>query len=76
MSIDEYQSIINNAPAHLKPIDLIAFHTRMRKGELLNLQWKKNIDKKSGFIRLTADMTKEKKAKTIPINYHVQKALR
>ena len=60
-----------NAPVHLRPIIITAFHTGMRKGEILNLKWQ-NIDRKAGFIRLPAEMVKEKKAKSIPINHHVQ----
>ncbi len=46
----------------------------MRKGELLALRrtW---IDWAKGFIRLPAEITKEAKAKAIPMNYHVRAAL-
>jgi integrase len=46
----------------------------MRQGEILKLKWS-HIDRENGFIRLTAEITKERKAKSIPINTHVRKVL-
>jgi integrase len=62
------------SPAHLKPLLVVAFHTGMRKGELLGLQWS-HIHKEKGLIRLPAEGTKERKPKSIPINHHVKKVL-
>jgi integrase len=62
------------APAHLRALIEVAFHTGMRRGELLGLQWS-HIDRKNGFIRLPAEMTKERKPKSIPVNHHVEKVL-
>lgn len=74
LTIEEYLRLLNAAPAHLKPILIMAFNTGMRKMEILNLTWDQ-VDKKKGFIRLKADQTKEKKDKSIPINHHVQAVL-
>ena len=63
-----------NAPAHLKPILTVAFHTGMRRGEILGLKWS-HIDKDKGFIRLPAGITKEGKAKSIPLNKYAREAL-
>ena len=76
LTINEYISLVDAAPIHLKNILKIAFHTGMRAGEIRNLQWEKNIDRKTGFIRLADDSTKEKKGKVIPINHHVVTVLK
>ena len=68
------QKVKDVSPPHLKPILVVAFHTGMRRGELLGLKWS-HIDREKGLIRLPADTTKEKKGKTIPINHHVEKVL-
>jgi integrase len=46
----------------------------MRTGEFRGLRWS-HVDREKGVIRLFADLTKESKAKVIPINHHVKKAL-
>ena len=46
----------------------------MRPGELRKLEWK-FIDRKSGIIKLPAEITKEGKEKKIPINHHVKALL-
>lgn len=72
MSVKEYLSLVKVALPHLRDILIVAFNTGMRKGEILNLQWH-NIDKITGFIRLSEKETKEKKKKSIPINANVKK---
>ena len=74
MTFDEYVSLIDNAPPHLKATIIIAFNTGMRKGEIRSLKWS-YIDRKKGFIRLPKEITKEKRAKNIPINRHVEDVL-
>jgi integrase len=74
LSFEEYQRLLSVAVAHLKAILIVAFNTGMRKGEILNLRWSQ-IDQEKGFIRIPADRTKERKAKCIPINHHVQEVL-
>ena len=49
-------------------------NTGMRSGEIRQLQFK-HIDREKGLIKLTADMTKEKKPKVIPINHHITEML-
>ena len=70
----DFLRLRDNAAPQLKPILTVAYNTGMRSGELRTLRWS-HIDKKSGFIRLPADPTKECKAKAIPINHHVRLAL-
>lgn len=64
----------NISPSHLRAILVVAYHTGMRKGELLGLRWS-YIDRDKGFIRLPAEATKERRPKSIPINHHVKKVL-
>jgi integrase len=73
LTFEEYLKLLGAAKPHLKPILVMAYHTGLRKGELLNLRWS-HIDHK-GFIRLPANMTKERKPKVVPINHHVKAAL-
>lgn len=74
LSFNEYLNLIQKAPAHLKALLVMAYSTGMRRGELMNLRWS-NIDRDKWFIRLPADMTKEGKYKSIPINHHVKDIL-
>jgi len=52
--------------SHLTPIVITALHTGMRRGEILGLQWEKNVDLKHGFILL--DKTKNGERREIPIS--------
>jgi integrase len=74
LALDEYMRLQNHVAAHLKSMLIVAYHTGMRQGELLKLKWS-YIDREKGFIRLPAEITKERKFKSIPINHHVKKAL-
>ncbi len=74
LAFDEYLKLIDNCPAHLKPIVTTAFYTGMRKGELLKLKWS-YIDRKAWFFRLPAKIVKEGRDKNIPINEHVKGVL-
>jgi integrase len=75
LSFVEYLRLLKAAAFHLRPILKVAFNTGMRLGELRELKWS-YIDRKAGFIRLPAAVTKEKKSKKIPINRHVRKVLK
>jgi integrase len=74
LTIEEYLKLVKAAGGNLKPVLIIAMNTGMRRGELMNLRWS-YIDRDKGFIRLPADVTKEGKAKIIPMNHHVSTAL-
>ncbi len=67
----EYAQLIKAAPPHLKPVLIVAFNTGMRHGEIRTLKWS-YIDRKTGFINLPEETTKEKRDKAIPINHHVK----
>jgi integrase len=74
ISIEEYLSLMKVAPAHLKAFLSIAINTGMRTGELRGLRWS-HIDREKWFIRLPADLPKEKRPKVIPINHNVKRTL-
>jgi integrase len=70
LSFQEYTKLVAMAPPHLQTMTIVAYNTGMRTGELRKLQWK-HIDRKKGFIHLEADVTKEGRAKSIPMNRNV-----
>ncbi len=74
LTIEEFFKLVAVAPDHLKAFLTVAFNSGMRTGELRGLRWP-HIDREKWVIRLPADLTKESKAKVIPINHHVRKVL-
>ncbi|WP_197740502.1 site-specific integrase [Desulfosarcina widdelii] len=66
LSKDEFKALLAKAPRHLRPILATGYYTGMRRGEILGLTWDR-VDLKGRAIRLTADMTKDGEARTIPI---------
>jgi integrase len=57
LSPDEYARLLTHCQAHLKPIVKLAYHTGMRRGEILNLTWGQ-LDLKEGFVKLAPADTK------------------
>jgi integrase len=39
LSQEDYTRLLAHCSAHLKPIVKVAYHTRMRQGEILSLTW-------------------------------------
>lgn len=74
LSKEECQTLINACCPHLKPIVVTALNTGMRKGEILSLEWEKNVDLKHGFILL--DVTKNGERKEVPINQTLRDTLK
>ncbi|MGP8051675.1 MAG: tyrosine-type recombinase/integrase [Desulfobaccales bacterium] len=74
LSPDEFLRLVEVAAPHLKGIITTAFNTGMRAGELRALRWS-HIDREHGVIRLPAGVTKESRAKVIPMNHHVKAVL-
>lgn len=74
LAIDEYLKLVEVAAPHLQGIITMDFHTGMRTGELRALRWP-HIDREKWVIRLPADLTKERRAKVIPLNHHVRQVL-
>ena len=75
IQLEEYLQLLKFARPYLKTALEIIFYTGMRIGELRLLKWS-YIDKDKRFIRIPAEITKEKKSKIIPINNHVREILK
>jgi integrase len=67
LSPEEYVRLLAHCPDHLKPIVKVAYHTGMRRGEILNLKWDR-VDLKEGFIRLRPEDTKTTEGRPVPLN--------
>jgi integrase len=63
----QFETLQTHSPAYLRPINLVAYQTGMRRGEILGLTWDK-VDEKAGFIRLKGEDTKTKEARIIPLS--------
>jgi integrase len=59
--------LIENSETPLKHIILVALNTRMRKAEILNLEWNQ-VNLEEGFIRIEAQRSKNRKIRVIPLN--------
>jgi len=61
---EEYQRLLEECPLWLRRIVIMARGTGMRQGEILKLQWR-DVDLKTGFVRLKASMTKTDEARSV-----------
>jgi len=66
LEVVQYRKLRGHLPQRLRPLVSLAFHTGMRRGELLGLKWS-HIDFEHRFIRLDAAQTKTRSARQIPI---------
>ncbi len=67
LSAEEFQAVYNAATTWLKPVLLVAYHTGMRRGEILKLSWE-HVDLKRSIIRLRSGDTKTDDGRLIPLN--------
>ena len=74
LSHDEFISLCEHSTRHIKDIVVTAYHTGMRRGEILNLTWDK-VDMKTRFINLEPEDTKDKEKRSIPICDEVNSVL-
>jgi integrase len=72
---EEFQRMVNSSPDYLKPVLVCAYHTGMRRGEILGLTWDR-VDMKTGFIRLREIDTKTGEGRNIPIGRELGEVLR
>ncbi len=60
LSSEEYARLLAHCQAHLKPIVKLAYHTGMRRSEILILTWGQ-VDLEKGVVKLRAEDTIEKR---------------
>jgi len=63
---EDYLKLREALPEHLKPVIVLAYHSGMRREEMLSLTWDK-VDLVRGRITLSAGSTKNKDARIIPL---------
>jgi integrase len=66
LSAEEFELLQRHSSPHLQAINLMAYQTGMRRGEILNLTWDR-VDIKAGLIRLKAQDTKTDDARCVPL---------
>jgi integrase len=66
LTAEEFEALQACSAAHLQGINLMAYQTGMRSGEILNLTWDR-VDLKAGLIRLKAEDTKTDDARLVPL---------
>ena len=68
VSPEQYHTLMEELPTHLRPITCIAFHVANRKGELLNLEWSDvELDGNPPVLTLWPGETKNNDGRTLPI---------
>src|SRR3990172_3853183 len=72
---NEYLAIKNALPSYIKPVVIMAYHTGMRKEEILSLEWKQ-VDLIEGKITLKSEDTKTNEARTIYMEGEPLEAIR
>ena len=63
----QFEELQAHSAAYLRPINLVAYATGMRWGEIVRLTWDK-VDLKGGFIRLKGKDTKSGEGRLIPLD--------
>ena len=76
VTLDEsqFQKLVDCCPLHVRPVVIVGYYLGMRKSEVIELTWKE-VDLKTGFIRLGGPRTKNKCARSIPIHPKVKEVL-
>jgi site-specific recombinase XerD len=73
---EEAERLIQVCPPHTKPIVIVALNTGMRRGEILNLQWRDVDFSKGERGMITVRTSKNHDSRHIPMNEKVAAALR
>jgi integrase len=67
LSPEEYTLLLAHCTEHITPIVKLAYHTAMRKGEILTLTWGQ-VDLREGFINLAPGDCKTKEGRLVPLS--------
>ena len=67
LTTDEEIHLLKECADHLRPIVIAALNTGMRLGEILSLTWL-NVNLNDGVIVITAEKSKSRRLRRIPIN--------
>jgi integrase len=67
LSGDEFNRLLAELPAYLKPIISLAYYSGMRRGEILKLTWKK-VNMQEGYLDLEPEDTKNSEPRRIYFN--------
>jgi integrase len=73
LTVEEFKNLVACCPEHLRPLVIAAFHTGMRRGELLRLQWV-DVDFQHGLIHVRD--SKNGTGRRIPMNGVVAETMR
>jgi integrase len=74
LTAEEFERMLRASPDYLTPVLLCAYHTGMRRGEILGLTWNR-VDLKAGFIRLREKDTETGEGRMIPIGRELRDVL-
>jgi integrase len=66
----EFARLLEHLPEWLQGPATLAYHTGMRKGEILNLTWR-HVDNSPGFIQLESEDTKTGKGRIVPLSEYL-----
>ena len=72
---EEEERLLSAASPHLKPMIITALQTGMRKSEISTLKWE-NVDLKRQTITVTAEHSKNGKAREVPVNSRLLEELK
>jgi integrase len=76
ISDQEIASLLSVAPPARRLIYLVAFHTGLRRNEMVKLEWRDiHLDSDAPFIKLRAETTKNRKGDAVYIHPELQQAL-
>ena len=72
---EEFERLQAHSAPHLRAINLMAYQTGMRSGEILGLTWDR-VDMKAGLIRLRPEDTKTEEARLVPLTLELTHLLK
>jgi integrase len=70
----DFINLLTALPSHVQPVVAFAYRTGWRKGEIINLTWKR-VDLKEGLVRLEAGETKNDDGRTLYLDPELKKIL-